>query len=60
MKTHLIAVFIFAIVSRMLLHGIIGEVYVFVVQALDVKFFARCSNVAIFIKEPLEMAIDTC
>jgi len=58
MQTHLISVFVLPIVLGVLLHRVVSQMNVLIVQVLDVEFLTAGPNVAVFVEVPLEMPID--
>lgn len=58
-KTQFVSILIFPIVIRIFLHGIVCQVNEFVMDILYIEFFARSSNIGIFIEVTFEMSIYT-
>ena len=58
MQTHLVSVLVLPIVLGVLLHRVVSQMNVLIVQVLDVKFFAACSDVAVLVEVPFQMPID--
>jgi hypothetical protein len=58
MQTHLVSVFVLPIVLGVLLHRVVSQMNVLIVQVLDVKFLTTCSDVAVFVEVPFQVTID--
>ncbi len=58
MQTHLVSILVLPIVLRVLLHRIISQMDVLIVQVLYVEFLTACSDVAVLIKVSFQMSID--
>jgi hypothetical protein len=58
MQTHLVSVLVLPIVLGVLLHRVVSQMNVFIVQVLDVEFFAACSDVAVLVEVAFQMPID--
>ena len=58
MQTHLVSVFVLPIVLGVLLHRVVSQMNVLIVQVLDVKFLTARPNVAVFVEVPFQVTID--
>lgn len=58
MQAHLVSVLVLPIVLRVLLHRVVSQMNVLIVQVLDIEFFAACSDVAVLVEVPFKMPID--
>ena len=57
MQTHLISVLVLSIVLGVLLHCVVSQMNVLIVQVLDVKFLTACPDVAVFVEIPFQVSI---